>query len=234
MLPWLGRDPRAPFPPPETALREPNGLLAVGGDLNPQRLLTAYRLGIFPWYSEGEPILWWTPDPRWVLTPATLHLGRSLRKSLRHTTVQVSLNQDFSAVVRACAAPRSQQQGTWLNSAMQAAYLRLHLLGYAHAVEIWQASELVGGLYGVALGGVFFGESMFSRQPDASKFALIALVRFMQAQGMSLLDCQVESAHLRYLGASPLPRMQFQQQLTQLCPLPLRPHTWPAQILPLT
>ncbi len=231
MLPWLGHDPAAPFPAPETALREPDGLLAVGGDLSPLRLLNAYRQGIFPWYNAGDPILWWTPDPRWVLTPETLHLGRSLRKILRQQPFQLSLNRDFTAVVTACAAPRPQQAGTWLHPAMQAAYRRLHLLGYAHSVEVWQEARLVGGLYGVALGGAFFGESMFSHVSDASKIALVALVGWMRTQRMHVLDCQVESAHLRQLGAQPLARALFQHVLEQAGVRGAIPHAWPAQDL---
>ncbi len=206
---WL--DPRDPawFPPPEQALRDPDGLLAVGGDLSPERLLAAYRRGIFPWYSEGQPILWWSPDPRLVLFPRELHVSRSLRKTLRRRPFAITLDAAFEDVIRACAQPRRGESGTWITEEMRHAYTRLHRLGWAHSVEAWQDGRLAGGLYGVAMGRVFFGESMFSRVSDASKAAFVHLVHQLAAWGYALIDCQVETAHLRRLGAAPVPRERF-------------------------
>ena len=180
MIPWLGTD--LAFPPVESALAEPNGLLAVGGDLSPRRLLAAYRRGIFPWYSEGDPILWWCPDPRMVLVPGELRVTRSLAKTLRNKTYQVRFDTAFDDVMRGCAAPRPDQPGTWITAEMRAAYGRLHELGYAHSVETWIDGRLAGGLYGVAIGRVFFGESMFTRVRDASKIAFVHLVRRLERE----------------------------------------------------
>jgi leucyl/phenylalanyl-tRNA---protein transferase len=202
------------FPPPEFA--EPEGLLAVGGDLSPSRLLLAYSMGIFPWFSEEEPILWWSPDPRCVLDPSELNISRSLTKVLRQDRFRTSFNEAFPAVVAACADSRRKQAvGTWITDAMQQAYDRLHRLGFAHSVECWQWDELVGGLYGVCLGNCFFGESMFHRVTDASKVALAALVRRMQEKGWNLIDCQVPNAHLISLGAREIPRREFLLRLRQ-------------------
>lgn len=207
---WLTpEDPDAPFPPVERALRDPDGLLAIGGDLSPGRLLRAYRQGIFPWYSSGQPILWWSPDPRMVLAPAALKVSRSLRKTLRKGLFRITLDEAFGAVMRGCAEPRADAQGTWITPEMEGAYLRLHELGYAHSVEAWQDGELVGGLYGVALGRVFFGESMFSRRTDASKAAFVRLVQQLQRWGFVLIDCQVYTGHLASLGAGPITRREF-------------------------
>ncbi|MGH8398171.1 MAG: leucyl/phenylalanyl-tRNA--protein transferase [Gammaproteobacteria bacterium] len=199
------------FPNAATALQDPNGLLAVGGDLSPERLMYAYRHGIFPWYNEGQPILWWSPDPRIVLFPAQFHISHSLRKRLRQGGFEASFDTAFSEVVAACAAPRRKQPepGTWITPAMQTAYAELHHLGYAHSLEIRMHGKLAGGLYGVALGGVFFAESMFSRRTNASKIALACLAQQLQAWNFGLIDCQVYSDHLAGLGSIPIPRAEF-------------------------
>ncbi len=197
------------FPPVELALKQPNGLLAVGGDLSPERLLAAYRQSIFPWYSEGQPILWWSPDPRAVLFPADLHVSRSLRKKLRKRALEITLDRAFEEVVAACAEPRSYEKETWISPEIHRAYTTLHRLGYAHSVEAWRDGRLVGGLYGVALGRIFFGESMFSRESDASKIAFVHLTRQLQRWGFVVIDCQVGSDHLRSLGAVDIPRREF-------------------------
>ncbi len=213
---WLDpRDPPTAFPPVEYALRDPDGLLAIGGDLAPERLLAAYRRGIFPWYSEGQPILWWSPDPRWVLFPPELHLSRSLRKRLRSGRFEVTLDQSFDAVVEACRQPRPDGSGTWITDAMRDAYCRLHALGHAHSAETWRDGRLVGGLYGVAIGRVFFGESMFARESDASKVAFARLVRQLHAWGFALIDCQVHTEHLARFGARPIARHRFIQLLDE-------------------
>ncbi len=211
---WLS--PHAPgdwFPPLEQALDEPSGLLAAGGDLSSPRLLAAYRRGIFPWYSPGQPVLWWSPDPRTVLFPAEFRLHRSLAKTIRNKGLQVTVNADFQTVIDACAAPRSRSPGTWITAEMRAAYVRLHELGFAHSIEVRAAGELIGGLYGVRLGGVFFGESMFSRARDGSKVALAQLVRLTTLNDIALIDCQMPSAHLASLGARSIPRGEFQRLL---------------------
>jgi leucyl/phenylalanyl-tRNA--protein transferase len=211
---WL--DPEASrewFPPLEQALEDPPGLLAAGGDLSSERLLAAYRRGIFPWYSPGQPILWWCPDPRTVLFPAQFRRHRSLEKTMRNKDLDISFNQDFEAVIDACAAPRARSPGTWITPEMRAAYVELHRLGFAHSVEVRSAGVLIGGLYGVRLGGVFFGESMFSRARDGSKIALAHLAASAPASGILLIDCQMPSAHLASLGARSLPRAQFQALL---------------------
>ncbi|MDA8350107.1 MAG: leucyl/phenylalanyl-tRNA--protein transferase [Pseudomonadota bacterium] len=211
---WL--DPEASrewFPPLEQALEDPPGLLAAGGDLSSERLLAAYRRGIFPWYSPGQPILWWCPDPRTVLFPAQFRRHRSLAKTMRNKDLDLFFNQDFEAVIDACAAPRARSPGTWITPEMRAAYLELHRLGFAHSVEVRAAGVLIGGLYGVRLGGVFFGESMFSRARDGSKIALAHLAASAPASGIALIDCQMPSAHLASLGARSLPRAQFQALL---------------------
>ena len=213
---WLSpQDAPEYFPPAEQALEEPAGLLAAGGDLSPQRLLAAYRRGIFPWYSPGQPVLWWSPDPRAVLFPEEFRCTRSLAKTLRNGGFSTSLDCDFAAVIGGCAAPRAASPGTWITSEMRAAYLRLHELQYAHSVEVWHGDELAGGLYGVRLGGVFFGESMFSRQRDASKVALAHLVAVCRRNALSVIDCQLPSRHLASLGARAIPRRQFQALLAE-------------------
>ncbi len=210
---WIPRGaPPESFPDAELALREPNGLLAAGGDLSPQRLVAAYRRGIFPWYGDDQPILWWTPDPRTVLMPGAVRISRSLRKTLNKGVFEVTTDTAFERVIAACAAPRGDGEGTWITREMFNAYNRLHRLGWARSVECWHHGELVGGLYGVAIGRVFFGESMFSRMSDASKAALVHLCRM----DYELIDCQIESDHLFRLGAQTMPRPQFLRHVTAL------------------
>lgn len=228
MIPWLPREPL--FPPVERALTEPNGLLAAGGDLSPERILAAYRSGIFPWYSAGEPILWWSPDPRMVLFPDELKISRSLAKVLRNQDYEVRLDSAFAAVVAACAATRRDgQSGTWITREMQVAYGRLHELGHAHSVETWMGGKLVGGLYGMALGRVFYGESMFSHQRDASKIALAHLCEHLKRRGFGIIDCQMETRHLASLGARPIPRSDFVELLGRLVTANFTPGRWPAE-----
>jgi len=224
VIAWLGTD--TPFPPLAAAQKEPNGLLAVGGDLSPRRLLDAYRCGIFPWYSEGDPILWWSPDPRMVLFPDELRVTRSLAKTLRNKPHEVRFDTAFAAVIRGCAAPRPAQGGTWIGPEMRAAYRKLHDLGYAHSVETWIDGELAGGLYGVAIGSVFFGESMFARARDASKMALVGLVRRLAAAGFGLIDCQMHTPHLESLGAREIPRTEFARRVKDLVDYPRSPGRW--------
>jgi leucyl/phenylalanyl-tRNA--protein transferase len=210
VIPWLRPDdPPSAFPPVETALSEPNGLLCAGGDLSPTRLIEAYRRGIFPWFSAGQPILWWSPDPRTVLEPAAMRVTRSLAKSLRNRGFVVTADRAFGEVVERCADPELRPEGTWITGAMRSAYLRLHELGWAHSIETWLDGRLVGGLYGVAIGRVFFGESMFSLERDASKVALCALAQWFRESDDCLIDCQVASAHLESLGAHSIPRHEF-------------------------
>jgi len=204
------------FPSVENALSEPNGLLAAGGDLSPQRLLEAYRKGIFPWFNEDEPILWWSPDPRMVLFPSELKISCSLRKTLKRDHYQIRTDCSFSQVMHACGAPREGQAGTWIHPEMIAAYTALHEMGLAHSVETWMDGVLVGGLYGVSLGQVFFGESMFSLVPDASKIAFVHLVKQLQYWEFGLIDCQVKTSHLASLGAREISRREFSQRLDTL------------------
>ncbi|MDE3012369.1 MAG: leucyl/phenylalanyl-tRNA--protein transferase [Pseudomonadota bacterium] len=224
MITLLG--PETPFPPATQALQQPNGLLAAGADLSPARLLNAYRQGIFPWFSEGEPVLWWCPDPRMVLYPAEFQPGRSLRKVLRNRDYLVQVDHDFAATIRACAAPRAGAPGTWISRHMIAAYEALHALGHAHSVETWMDGQLVGGLYGVAVDGVFFGESMFSLVTDASKIAFAHLVAQLRLSGFGLLDCQMHTGHLERLGARQIPRQLFLAELKRLCAQPRAPGRW--------
>ena len=211
---WLQPgDPPAAFPPVERALDEPGGLLAAGGDLSPERLIAAYQRGIFPWYSAGEPVLWWSPDPREVLFPEEMHLSRSLQRVLRRGRFTVTENRDFGGVIAACAAARGPVTGTWLTAEMRAAYQQLHARGVAASVEVWAGSRLVGGLYGVRSGRAFSGESMFSLEDNASKVALAWLARHCAGRGIELIDCQMPSAHLRSLGSRPLPRAEFLRYL---------------------
>lgn len=210
MLPWLDRD--APFPPVERALTEPNGLLAAGGDLSWARLLEGYRHGIFPWFSPGDPILWWSPDPRMVLVPCEFRCSKSLAKTLRNKPHDVRIDTAFEAVMRACAAPRDGHGGTWIVEEMIRAYCKLHELGYAHSVEVWMEGELAGGLYGVALGRMFYGESMFSRRTDASKIAL----HHLSQQDYGLIDCQFHTPHLASLGAKEVGRAEFVERVRAL------------------
>jgi leucyl/phenylalanyl-tRNA---protein transferase len=226
MIAWLTDN--APFPPVERALDEPNGLLAAGGDLSSRRLVAAYRRGIFPWYSEGQPILWWSPDPRMVLYVDEFKPSRSLRKRIRQGVFEMRVDTAFRRVVGACAtAPRSGQYGTWITSSMMEAYVELHRRGYAHCVEAWDGDQLVGGLYGLALGRMFFGESMFAHQTDASKVALATLVDILLQRGVPLIDCQQETAHLATLGARPIPRRAFAAHLAELINSNDPPAEWP-------
>lgn len=224
MIPWLGRD--LAFPPVDTALAEPNGLLAAGGDLSPKRLLEAYRRGIFPWFSEGDPILWWSPNPRMVLVPSELKVHRSLAKTLRNKPHEVRFDTAFDEVIRACAAPREGEPGTWITAEMRAAYGRLHRLGYAHSVETWIDGKLAGGLYGVAIGRMFYGESMFSRARDASKIALARLARRLADAGFGLIDCQMRTDHLASLGAREIPRTRFSRLVGELVDYDGWPGPW--------
>ncbi|MBK1679118.1 leucyl/phenylalanyl-tRNA--protein transferase [Rhodocyclus tenuis] len=227
MIPWLIGD--TGFPAPDRALREPNGLLCAGGDLSPQRLLAAYSEGIFPWFSAGDPILWWSPDPRMVLFPDEFRISRSLRRTLRSGRFEVRLDTAFAAVIGACAeTPRRGQHGTWITQAMQDAYLRLFELGFAHSVETWNDGRLVGGLYGIAIGGMFYGESMFSRASDASKVAAAHLARHLVAEGFGMIDCQMNTPHLASLGAREISRTGFLARLHALTASGPSPCRWPA------
>ncbi len=201
------------FPPLEQALEDPAGLLAAGGDLSPARLVAAYARGIFPWYSPGQPVLWWSPNPRAVLFPEEFHCSRSLARTIRSGEFSVTDDRDFAAVIDGCAAPRAASPGTWITSDMRAAYLELHRIGHAHSVEVWRGGELAGGLYGVRLGEVFFGESMFSRGRDASKVALAHLVSMCLRNNVAVIDCQLPSRHLASLGVRCIPRSQFESLL---------------------
>jgi leucyl/phenylalanyl-tRNA--protein transferase len=226
MITWLAGD--APFPPIERALTEPNGLLAAGGDLSPERLLAAYRRGIFPWYSAGQPILWWTPDPRMVLDVASFKVARSLRKTVRQRRFEIRADTSFTRVIHACATtPRSGQFGTWITPQMVDAYTELHRRGYAHSVEAWKGDELVGGLYGLLLDRVFFGESMFAFETDASKVALVALVSVLRTIGVEMVDCQQETEHLATFGARPIARAEFAAKLGRLINSFHPSTTWP-------
>jgi len=225
MIPWLKGD--APFPPVASALRRPNGLLCAGGDLSPQRLLEAYRHGIFPWFSEGEPILWWSPDPRMVLFPAEVKLSRSLAKTLRRGQYEVRLDTAFPAVIHECSLPRPGQDGTWITAQMQQAYVRLHELGHAHSVEAWIGGELAGGLYGMAIGRAFYGESMFSRVSDASKIALAHLARYLERRGFAVIDCQMKTEHLASLGAREIRRSELLRGLDTWTSAGPSPGKWP-------
>ena len=214
MITWLNRA-SLKFPPLHKALREPNGLLAAGGDLSAARLVAAYRHGCFPWYQDGQPLLWWSPDPRTVLLPNNLHISRSLRKVLRSDLFSVTFDRNFTDVIHACSEPRKDEDGTWITSEMQAAYFALHAQGHAHSVEVWQQDQLVGGLYGIAIGQLFFGESMFSRASNASKVGFVTLVSALKAAGFVLIDCQMPTAHLISLGAESIRRSEFSEYLTQ-------------------
>lgn len=218
--------PGQPFPPLERALTEPNGLLAIGGCLSPTRLVNAYQHGAFPWFNPGEPILWWSPNPRLVLFPERLKVSRSLGKTLRKGGFETRHDTAFSRVIEACAAPRGEERGTWITDDMRAAYQMLHKLGVAHSWEAWRDGELVGGLYGLAIGRVFFGESMFHRATDASKVAFVDLVRHLASWGYGLIDCQVSSDHLLSLGAEDIPRREFAAALAVLCKQAPHPQAW--------
>jgi len=227
---WIdSNDPEINFPDVELALRDPDGLLALGGDLSVPRLLYAYRHGIFPWFGSRQPILWWSPDPRLVLYPSDLHISRSLARTVRRGRFRVTFDRDFAGVIEHCAAPRSGQAGTWITPEMQAAYAELHAAGYAHSVECWLDGELVGGLYGVAIGHIFFGESMFTRVPDASKVAFVQLVRELQLRKFRLIDCQVYTTHLASLGAITIKRREFIRILEESCDGHTVPGRWPQE-----
>jgi leucyl/phenylalanyl-tRNA--protein transferase len=214
MIPWLRAG--APFPSIESALDDPNGLLVAGGDLSPGRLLDAYRHGIFPWYSEGQPILWWSPDPRMVLYVDEFKVPRSLRKVANQQRFVITVDADFEGVIGACAAPRNSARGTWITAEVMDAYINLHRHGHAHSVEAWRDERLAGGLYGVAIGRMFFGESMFAREADASKIALMRLVSLLKEVNVPLIDCQQETAHLSRFGARPISRQVFAAELSRL------------------
>ncbi len=214
------------FPPLAEALTDPNGLIALGGDLSPDRLLAAYSRGIFPWFEHGQPILWWSPDPRAVLWPQDLHVSRRLKRTRRRLGLRLTSDTNFALVIDRCAEPRRYADSTWITSEMRAAYCSLHELGWAHSIEAWQENELVGGLYGVAIGRVFFGESMFSNISDASKIALIGASEYLVARNFALIDCQVWSSHLESLGATTLPRTEFVALLENYCKPPGIPGPW--------
>jgi leucyl/phenylalanyl-tRNA--protein transferase len=224
LIPFLSAEYR--FPAPERALKEPNGLLAAGGDLTPGRILLAYRNGIFPWFSPGDPILWWSPDPRMVLVPEEIKIARSLAKTLRNRAYEVRCDTCFAGVIDACAAPRDGQSGTWITGEMRAAYLELHRLGHAHSVETWIDGSLAGGFYGVHVGGMFFGESMFTRVRDASKIALATFARQCIEGGIRLIDCQFHTEHLQSLGAHLVSRDEFLRQVRNLVENPANPESW--------
>ncbi|HLX24721.1 MAG TPA: leucyl/phenylalanyl-tRNA--protein transferase [Usitatibacter sp.] len=224
MIPWIRGN--APFPPITKALHAPNGLLCAGADLSPDRLLSAYSQGIFPWYSEGDPILWWSPDPRMVLFPNELRISHSLKKTLARGIFETRFDTAFGDVIEQCAAPRDGRAGTWIVPEMVAAYKVLHERGFVHSVESWRDGELMGGLYGMALGKVFFGESMFTRAHDASKVALVKLVERLTAEGFRLIDCQQATSHLASLGAREIPRAEFAQRVRESIQYPLSGSKW--------
>jgi leucyl/phenylalanyl-tRNA--protein transferase len=224
VIPFL--DPDDPFPPVEFAMRDPNGLLAAGADLSPQRLLEAYGNGIFPWFGEDDPLLWWSPDPRMVLFASELHVSRSLRREVRSARFHVTLDQAFRDVMSACGEPRDGQDGTWITEAMIEAYSELASRGHAHSVEAWEDGMLAGGLYGVTIGRMFFGESMFARRSNASKVAFVHLVRQLERWGMPLIDCQMSTPHLASLGAREIPRADFLDRVSRLITEPPVASPW--------
>lgn len=225
---WIAAtDPPEDFPPVTQALREPDGLLAAGGDLCTPRLLAAYRRGIFPWYEEGQPLLWWSPDPRCVFRAGDLHVSRRLRQAIRRSALEVRTNTAFAEVIRACAGPRRYQRGTWITGDIRRAFERLHAEGWAHSIEIWSGDRLAGGLYGLAIGRAFFGESMFSAQTNASKFALLYMDCLLRDGTFGVLDCQVRSSHLLTMGASMLSRAGFIALLDELCEPAAAFEQWP-------
>ncbi len=224
MIRWLGPDD--PFPAVDTALEDPNGLLAAGGDLSPARLIDAYARGIFPWAGDDEPMLWWCPDPRMVLFVDELHVSRSLRRHIRAGRMTVTADRAFEDVVSGCGAPRPDADGTWITAAIADAYTALHRLGHAHSVEAWEGDQLAGGLYGVSIGRMFYGESMFARRADASKVAFAFLVRQLARWGFELVDCQMSTAHLASLGAREIRRAEFLERVRRLIALPAPPSPW--------
>lgn len=230
MIPWL--EPGAPFPPVDRALREPDGLLAAGLELTPDRILDAYRQGIFPWFSDGQPVLWWSPDPRMVLVPSEIRITRSMHKVLRNRPYEVRCDSAFEAVMRACAAPRDGQAGTWISDEMIEAYSALHERGYAHSVETWIDGRLAGGLYGMAIGRMFYGESMFSTERDASKIALVHLARYLETRAFGLIDCQMNTGHLGSMGGREIPRREFCRVMAQCIADGPMPGRWPTDLIP--
>jgi leucyl/phenylalanyl-tRNA---protein transferase len=232
-LQWLAKDKNAPFPSVTTALDEPDGLLAAGGDLSETRLLNAYRNGIFPWFSEGQPILWWSPNPRMVFKTDAIHLSKKFKRQLKKSNWQIRVDTAFDVVISQCAVvPRKGQGGTWIHPEMIAAYCHLHRQGHAHSVEVFSEEKLIGGIYGVAIGRMFFGESMFSAQSGASKVALAGLGKILQSWGWPLLDAQVENPHLQSMGAVFKPRAEFIEELARLCSLAEMPGLWSSRIAP--
>ena len=227
-LKWLAsEDPTDSFPPLDSATVEPDGLLAAGGDLSSDRLLFAYARGIFPWFEAGQPILWWSPDPRCVLDPNKFHVSRSLHRAMQRGDFEISFNQEFKSVIEACAGDREGLPGTWITDEMIEAYSKLHDEGWAHSIEVWRGNELAGGMYGLAIGKAFFGESMFSRRNDASKVAMAATCHLLVEQHFALLDCQVESPHLQSLGAVLVERRDFANALAVACEPATRASFWP-------
>lgn len=222
-LPWLDDD--SPFPDPGTALTDPNGLLAASYELSPERILKAYKTGIFPWYSEDQPVLWWSPNPRCIIYPNNVHLSKSLKKHIRKTDVNITFDQAFDSVIRHCARLDSDE-GTWITEEMEEAYTQLHQMGYAHSVEVWREGALIGGLYGLSLGSCFFGESMFSLETNGSKIAFAALCKQLSKWGYQLIDCQVENPHLLRLGATTIERSLFLKELKQALNLPQQHQEW--------
>lgn len=232
---WISvDDPPQAFPAVDDATEEPDGLLAAGGDLSSERLLYAYGKGIFPWYDEGQPILWWSPNPRCVLLPGEFRLARRLRRTLKSCSLELTVNTAFRSVISACADDREGQLGTWITPDMTVAYTRLHAEGWAHSIEVWDGDELAGGLYGLAIGRAFFGESMFSRVTNASKLALMMLCRILQQESFPLIDCQISSPHLASLGARSIERAQFVRLLEEACQPPERADFWPKRRVPAT
>ena len=236
-IPLLGPEPDAPFPPVANALRDPDGLLAIGGDLQPERLLTAYRNGIFPWYSDGQPLLWWSPDPRSVFATDAVRLSSKFRRQLRHSRWTVAADTAFEQVIDACAgSPRPGQSGTWITRDMRDAYVILHRLGHAHSVEVYEQDQLLGGLYGIAIGRMFFGESMFSAQTGGSKLALAALASRLLDWGWPWIDAQVGNAHTASMGCVSMPRREFCREVAHLAAEPVQSGSWTERfgILPAT
>ena len=224
---WISKnDSVDAFPPASAALSEPDGLLAMGGDLSAERLIYAYKNGIFPWFNDNHPIMWWSPNPRCIFSPNTFHISRSLRKKFKNSNIIIKVNSDFSSVIRECAKPRSSIQGTWITEGMIKAYEILHGLGWAHSIEIWKSNNLVGGLYGIAIGRIFFGESMFSHLSNASKISLLFIANHLNSGDLKLLDCQITSTHLLKLGAVPMPRNEFIKNLDDQCNPAIKFEDW--------
>ncbi|MBM37776.1 MAG: leucyl/phenylalanyl-tRNA--protein transferase [Woeseia sp.] len=224
---WISKnDSVDAFPPASAALSEPDGLLAVGGDLSVDRLIHAYKNGIFPWFDENQPVMWWSPSTRCVLLPNNFHTARSLKRKFKNSNIIIKVNSAFSAVIRECAKPRRSMQGTWITEEMIKAYELLHFQGWAHSIEIWKSNDLVGGLYGVAIGRIFFGESMFSHSSNASKISLLFIANHLNSGALELLDCQIVSAHLLKLGATQMPRSEFIKNLNDQCDSMMKFKDW--------